>query len=60
MTCSINCFKEYINRIEKSRNPVMNINENTKNSEDIAISKNKNRKKKITDLETASENIIEN
>ena len=58
MACSFECFQEYMNRIEKSRIPVMNANEETENSENIGISKTKNKKKKITDSKTFSENII--
>lgn len=57
MACSPECFQEYMNRIEKSRTPVVEKVE-TENNENIGISKVKSRKKKITDSETNSENII--
>lgn len=57
MACSHECFQEYMNRIEKSRTPNME-NVETKNNENIGISKAKIRKKKIADSETNSENII--
>lgn len=58
MACSIECYKEYMGRIEKSRKPVSEQNTAIENKEDVAIQKPKNRKKKITDSETVSEDII--
>ena len=58
MACSIECYKEYMNRIEKSRSPVVEQNAYIEKKEDIAMQKPKNRKKKFADSETPSEDII--
>ncbi len=55
MACSIECFQEYMDRIEKSRNS--NIQTDMPKESD-SIPKPKNRKKKNTDSEMISENII--
>lgn len=57
MACSIECYKEYMNRIEKSRTPVVE-NVEIENNENIGILKAKSRKKKIANSETNFENII--
>jgi len=56
MACSIECYKEYIRRIEASRNT--NRSNTTEQTEDIIVSKPKSRKKKSVDSEEYSENII--
>ena len=58
MACSIECFQEYMNRIEKSRNPVVEQNAYIEKEEDVTMQKPKNKKKKIADSETTSEDII--
>ena len=56
MACSTECFKEYMNRIEKSRKPVISGNIGTKNQENFEVPKIKSKKRKYTDSETVSEN----
>ena len=58
MACSIECYKEYMSRIEKSRNSVAEQHTIIENEEDITVPKPKNRKKKNTDSETISEDNI--
>ena len=58
MACSIECYKEYMSRIEKSRNSVIEQNTSLEKEEDVAMQKPKNRKKKFADSETTSEDNI--
>lgn len=58
MTCSPECFQEYMNRIEKSRNPITTFAKVIENEENVNISKSKGRKRKSTESEIISENII--
>ena len=58
MACSIECYKEYMDRIEKSRKSVHEVDIKTSNNEVADISKVKGRKRKTVDSEEVSENII--
>ena len=59
MACSIECYKEYMSRIEKSRNSVMEQNTSLKNEEDVTMPKpKKTGKRKIADSEITSEDNI--
>lgn len=58
MACSIECYKEYMSRIEKSRNSVISENKESGTQEIIEIPKTKNRKRKSVESEMVSENII--
>ena len=58
MACSIECFQEYMNRIEKSRNPVTRENAPIENEESTITPKMKGRKRKSSESEITSENII--
>lgn len=58
MTCSYECFQEYMNRIEKSRNSNIQVDAPTENKEEVVIPKTKSRKNKSDSSEKASENII--
>jgi len=60
MACSLDCFKEYMNRIEKSRNQTQK-EANAHIPKTLSNEKSKNRKKKVLDLDMNQENtIIEN
>ena len=58
MACSYECFQEYMNRIEKSRNSNIQVDTSIENSKDVIIPKIRSRKNKSVDQEMASENII--
>lgn len=58
MACSIECFQEYMSRIEKSRNPIISEVKEAGIQENIEIPKTKNRKRKSSESEITSENII--
>ncbi len=58
MACSYECFQEYMNRIEKSRNSNAKVNIPIENNETAATPKMKTRKNKSVNLEADSENII--
>ena len=61
MACSTDCYKEYMNRIEKSRNSNIHVDIPTENKEEVVIPKTRSRKNKSIDQEMDSENIfIEN
>lgn len=57
MACSIECYQEYMNRIEKSRNLNIQTDVSLKNKKEVIIPKNKKPKKSVNQ-ETTSENII--
>lgn len=60
MACSLDCFKEYMNRIEESRNQTQK-EANAHIPKTLSNEKSKNRKKKVLDLDMNQENtIIEN
>ena len=58
MACSIECFQEYMSRIEESRNPIISEVKEAGIQENIEIPKIKNRKRKSSESEITSENII--
>lgn len=58
MACSIECYQEYMNRIEESRNPIMSKNSIIENQENDSTPKMKGKKRKATDSETVFEDII--
>lgn len=61
MACSPECFQEYMSRIEKSRNIIMQKNLETNNIETDNISTTQIRKRKTSGSKIVSENnIIEN
>lgn len=55
MACSIECYKEYMNRIEKSRNPIISEIKEAEIQEHIEIPKTKNRKRKSVEPEITFE-----
>lgn len=57
MACSSECFKEYMNRIEKSRNLNIQTDVSLENKKEDIIPKNK-KPKKFVNQEMISENII--
>lgn len=59
MACSIECYKEYMSRIEKSRNPIISEIKEAGTQEN-EIPKTKNRKRKSVEPETSENVIIEN
>lgn len=58
MACSYECFQEYMNRIDKSRNSNIQKDMPTENKEDVVVPKMRSRKNKSVNQEMASENII--
>ena len=58
MACSVECYKEYMSRIEKSRNPIISEVKEAEIQENIEIPKTKNRKRKSVKPEVTFENII--
>lgn len=58
MACSYECFQEYMNRIEKSRNSNVQKDIPTENKEEIVVPKMRSRKNKSVDQERATEDII--
>lgn len=55
MTCSYECFQEYMDRIEKSRNSNIQVDISTENKEEVVIPKIRSRKNKSENSEKASE-----
>ena len=58
MACSYECFQEYMNRIEKSRNSNVQKDMPIENKEEVVVPKMRSRKNKSVDQERATENII--